>query len=123
VPPERLRALLADLGSPDFDKRQRAEDALAAAGEAARAALAEAAAGTKDAEVRRRLARLRARLRPPEARRLRELRAVLALEARGTPEARRLLETLARGTAEARLTQEAKAALRRWRAVSANDSR
>jgi WD40 repeat protein len=115
VPPERLRALLADLGSPDFDKRQRAEDALAAAGEAARAALAEAAAGAKDPEVRRRLARLRARLRPPEARRLREVRAVLVLEARGTPEARRLLETLARGAPEARLTQEAKMSLRRWR--------
>jgi WD40 repeat protein len=58
VPPERLRALLADLGSPDFDKRKRAEEALAAAGEAARAALADAAAGAKDPEVRRRLARL-----------------------------------------------------------------
>ncbi len=115
VPPERLRALLADLGSPDFDKRKAAEEALAAAGEAARAALAEAAAGAKDPEVRRRLARLRARLRPPEARRLRELRAVLVLEARGTPEARRLLEALARGAPESRLTQEALAALRRWR--------
>jgi WD40 repeat protein len=113
VPPERLRALLADLGSPDFAKRQRAEDALAAAGEAVRAALAEADRGAKDAEVRRRLARLRARLRPPEARRLREVRAVLALEARGTLEARRLLETLAAGAPEARLTQEAGAALRR----------
>jgi WD40 repeat protein len=115
VPPERLRALLADLGSPDFDKRKAAEEALAAAGEAASAALAEASAGTKDAEVRRRLSRLRAHLRPPEARRLREVRAVMALEARGTPESRRLLETLARGAPEARLTQEAKAALRRWR--------
>jgi WD40 repeat protein len=113
VPPERLRAMLADLGSPDFAKRKAAEEELAAAGEAARAALAEAAAGAKGPEVRRRLARLRARLRPPEAQRLRELRAVLVLEARGTPEARRLLETLARGAVEARLTQEAKAALRR----------
>jgi WD40 repeat protein len=113
VPPERLRAMLADLGSPDFAKRKAAEEALAAAGEAARAALAEAAAAAKDPEVRRRLARLSARLRTPEARRLRELRAVLVLEARGTPEARRLLETLAGGAAEARLTQEARAALRR----------
>jgi WD40 repeat protein len=112
-PPERLRALLIDLGSSDFDKRKRAEEALAAAGEAARVALAEAASAAKDPEVRRRLTRLRARLRPPEARRLRELRAVLALEARGTPEARKLLETLARGAAEVRLTQEARASLRR----------
>jgi hypothetical protein len=41
------------------------------------------------------------------------VRAVLALEARGTPEARRLLEKLADGAPEAWLTQESRAALRR----------
>ncbi len=117
LPPERLRALLADLDSPDFATRQKAEGSLAAAGEAVREALAEASARTKDAEVRRRLARLQARLQPRAPERLREVRAVLALEARGTPEARRLLEKLGAGAPEARLTQEAKAALRRWRGL------
>jgi len=113
VPPERLRALLADLASPNFDRRERAEETLAAAGEAVRVALAEEFARTKDAEVRRRLAGLREWLQPRAPERLREVRAVLALEARGTVEARRLLQRLAAGLSEARLTQEAKGALER----------
>jgi WD40 repeat protein len=113
VPPERLRALLADLGSPNFDRRERADQALAAAGEAVRAALAEAFAGTEDPEVRRRLAELQERLQPRAGERLREVRAILVLEARGTVEARRLLLRLAAGLSEARLTQEAKKALER----------
>jgi WD40 repeat protein len=113
VPPERLRALLADLGSPDFGTRERAEQALAAAGEPVRAAIGEALAGTKDVEVRRRLLSLQERLHPQSLERLRELRAVLVLESRGTAEARRVLERLAAGLSEARLTQEAKAALKR----------
>jgi WD40 repeat protein len=113
VPPERLRALLSDLGSPDFATREKAEKALAAAGEAARAALVEALVGTKDAEVRRRLLRLQERLQTQWPERLREVRAVLMLESHRTPEARRLLQRLAPGQSQARLTQEAKAALER----------
>ena len=45
--------------------------------------------------------------------RLRELRAVEALERMATPEARRVLGGLAAGVTDARLTQEAKAALDR----------
>jgi hypothetical protein len=115
VPPERVRALLADLGSPEFDRRERAEQALAAAGDAVRAALAEAAAGTSDPEVKRRLADLQARLQPRAPERLRETRALVALEARGTAEARRLLERLAAGLPEGRLTQGAREALVRLR--------
>jgi WD40 repeat protein len=113
VPPERLRALLADLGSPNFDTREKADQELAAAGEAVRAALAEESARTEDAEVRRRLAGLQERLQSRDPEQLREVRAVLALEARGTVEARRLLQRLAAGLPEARLTQEAKEALER----------
>jgi WD40 repeat protein len=115
VPPERLRALLADLGSPEFTKRESAEKELAAAGEAVRAALAEVSARTKEPEVRRRLAALQAPLQPRAPERLREVRAILALEARGTVEARRLLQRLAAGLSEAGLTQEAKKALERRR--------
>jgi WD40 repeat protein len=115
LPAERLNALLADLGNLDFQKRQSAERALAAAGEAVRAALAKALTVTTDAEVRRRLTTLQARLDPRAPERLREVRAVLVLEARGTVEARRLLQRLAAGVSEARLTQSAKEALERLR--------
>jgi WD40 repeat protein len=113
VPLERLRALLADLGSIDFATREKAEQALAAAGEPIRAALTEALAGSKDLEVRQRLQRLQERLQPLAPERLREIRAVFVLETRGTAEARRLLQRLAAGLSEARLTREAKAALTR----------
>jgi WD40 repeat protein len=113
VPPQRLRTLLADLGSTDFDRRQRAEEALAEAGEAVRVALAEEFARTEDLEVKRRLARLQERLQPRAPERLREIRAVLALETRGTAEAQRLLQRLAAGLSDARLTQEAKKAMER----------
>jgi len=113
VPPDQLRTLLADLGSTDFDKRERADQALAAAREAVRAALVKASARTEDLEVRRRLERLQERLQVRAPERLREARAVLALEARGTVEALRLLQRLAAGLPEARLTHEAKEALQR----------
>src|SRR5262249_11544742 len=87
IPSERLHALVADLGSPKFDTRERAERALASAGEAAGAAFADAE--KKDAETRRRLAVLQSRLEPRAPDRLREARALLVLEARGTAEARR----------------------------------
>lgn len=115
LPIARLNALLADLGNLDFQTRERAELALAAAGEAVRAALAEASTGATDAEVQQRLARLQARLRPQTPERLREVRALLVLETRGTTEARRLLQRLAVGVSEARLTQGAKEALERLR--------
>jgi WD40 repeat protein len=115
VPPERVRTLLADLGSEAFETRERANQALAAAGEAVRAALAEEVTAANDIEVRRRVEALQARLHRSAPDRLAEVRAVQVLEARGTTEARRLLQRLAAGVPEARLTQEAKEALARLR--------
>ncbi len=113
MPSTRLRRLLADLASSDFATRRKAEQALAEAREGAHAALGEAHRKAGDVELRLRLERLLARLKPRSPQRLREARAVMALEIRATPEARRLLRRLAAGLPGARLTEEARAALRR----------
>jgi WD40 repeat protein len=110
---DQLRRLLSDLGRAEFAVREKAEQALTELGDAARAAVEEANRTAKDVETRLRLKRLRARLEARAPLRLREVRAIMVLEARGTPAARALLRRLAAGMAEARLTREAKAAVRR----------
>jgi WD40 repeat protein len=111
----RLRRWIAELGSDGFATRQQAERALAAAGDAAGPALREAHRKAGDLERRQRLGRLLARLEPRSPERLRQYRAVFALEARGSAEARRLPGRLADGMPGAPLTEEAKAALARTR--------
>jgi WD40 repeat protein len=113
VPPDRLKKWLADLGAEEFAARQKAELALRRAGEAARAGLERAWRSSTDLEVRLRVGRLLDRLRPASPARLREHRAVLALEVGGTAEARALLRRLAGGAKGAALTEEARAALAR----------
>ena len=61
--------------------------------------------------IERMLDRIECRAPPPE--KLRELRAVEALESIATPNARAVLRALGRGTPGARLTREARAALQR----------
>jgi hypothetical protein len=109
----RLDAFMADLGSTEFIKRQEAEESLYEARESAADKLREALRKSSDLEVRRRVERLLRQLHPRAPRRLREVRAVMVLEARGTPPARALLARLAAGIPSARLTQEASAALKR----------
>jgi WD40 repeat protein len=117
VPPvaaERVARLIAELDSDEFATRERATKELEDLEERAEAALREAAA-SGSTEVRwratRLLDKLSAPILPPE--RLRQLRAVAALEYNGTAAARELLRALAGGAAEARLTHEAKSALQR----------
>jgi hypothetical protein len=109
------RRLIADLDSDDFRVRERAQEALAQAGEAARSAVVEALDSKPSAEVKRRLHALLDRLDapgvPPGL--VRPLRAVELLERIATPEAKALLGELAAGRADAALTREAKAALDR----------
>jgi hypothetical protein len=91
MPADRLRTLISGLGSADFATREKVARALAEAGESVADALAEAHRNTADLEVRRRAQRLLGSLNPRDPERLREIRAVLVLEARSTPAARRLL--------------------------------
>ncbi len=107
---------IADLGSDDFDRRNRAASALERLAELAGPALRKAAATAATLEARRRIEGLLQKLEdsgPLTGERLRTVRVVQVLESIATPEARKVLEPLARGAAGARLTIEARAALER----------
>jgi hypothetical protein len=109
----KLEKDIANLASDDFTTRQKAETALVEAADTARIPLEQALRTPRDLEQCLRLKRLVALLDSPSGNRLRQHRAILALEERGTHRARHLLQKLATGAPEARLTQEAKAALER----------
>jgi hypothetical protein len=111
--PGRLERHIANLASDDFKTRQKAEKTLAEAADTAQTALQKGLRTTTDVEQCMRLKRLLDQLNPPSGDMLRQHRAVLALEMRGTPQARQLLQKLATGAPDARLTREAKAALQR----------
>jgi WD domain, G-beta repeat/WD40-like Beta Propeller Repeat len=114
---KRVARLITELDSDTFTRRERAAGELEALGERALPACRKALEGKPAPELRRRLEALldkQARAEwdvTPE--RLREARALEALELAGTAEARRILEQLAGGAAGARRTEAAKAALRR----------
>jgi WD40 repeat protein len=107
---------LAELGSDDFEQRQRAERGLGNLGELAGPALRRALVARPAAEPRRRIADLLKKLDGSVLgpQQLRAVRGVQVLEALGSAEARQLLETLAKGPAVARVTIEARAALSRF---------
>jgi HEAT repeat protein len=113
----RLPRLIAELDSEDFQVRQKAARELDRMGEAAVPTLEKVLAGKPSPEVRRRAEELVARWSPAtlSGDRLREVRAVEALELAGTREARRHLEALAGGDTGGLRTREAKAALERLR--------
>jgi WD40 repeat protein len=112
--PRRLAALLADLGSDDFETREAATVALSRLSGRAEEALRKALAGSATPEARRRIGELLDGLDPeksPAA--LRRLRAIEALEKLGTSEAREVLRSLARDGDTAWLRHEAAASARR----------
>jgi hypothetical protein len=113
----KIAQLIADLDSDTIATREKATDEQAKLGSAAEPALRKAQQTSRSPEVRRRAGEvLRKRLAQPlTTEEVRQVRAVEALEYCGTAEARKLLEALAGGAAEARLTQEAQAALARFR--------
>jgi hypothetical protein len=112
IRPEKLTALLADLDSPQFSKREAASKAIAEISEQADPALREALRGSNSVEKRQRLeALLAAPYPPPSPSMLRGLRGIVALEIIASSEAKDLLRELAKGDSAARETRAAHAAL------------
>jgi hypothetical protein len=111
---QRVRRWLAELEDEQFAVRQKAAAGLAALDLRAAPALRERLRVTDSEEARRAITRLLDQIDQWVAnpQRLREVRAVEALQRNATPEARKLLEELATGDASARLTHEARASLR-----------
>jgi RNA polymerase sigma factor (sigma-70 family) len=111
----RVRRLVGQLASDEFDVRNRAEHELEELGEGVLPELRMALAGAMDLEAQARLRRLIERLDPsvPFSRVLQALRAIEVLEWVGTPEARQLLQRLAEGAEEAQVTRAARASCQR----------
>ena len=110
---KRIRGWITELDDDNFSTRQRAQDLILREGLNARTFLREAKAGRLSAESAQRIAKL---LAAPEidafpSERLRELRAIQALEWIGTPQAREILKDLAQGDPAAFSAREATAAL------------
>jgi RNA polymerase sigma factor (sigma-70 family) len=104
---------LRELDSDDFSVRRRAVQELEKLDELAELALRDALKGKPTPEARRQITALLEAITNGSAQRLRQTRAVAALEHMGTSQARRLLADLGRGVPEAQLTREARATLRR----------
>jgi WD40 repeat protein len=114
VDENRIQRLIGDLDAPRFALRRQATAALEQIADAAEPALRKRLEQQPSLEVRQRIEQILAKLdvaSSPE--RLRQLRALQALEYAGTPEARQLLRTLTGGEPGAWLTREAKAVLAR----------
>jgi len=109
---ERMALLIADLDSPRFGVREKAEADLRDLGPQAEPFLQRTLKARPSAEVTKRLEALLAALAAHKRSlaEVRELRAVQALEWQGTPAARELLSDWAKGDPAAILTRAAKAA-------------
>jgi hypothetical protein len=106
--------MVVNLGSDEFDVRQRAAAELARIGDSAAGALRNALTTQLPIEARRRIEQILSGLDAKAAPLyLRQSRALEALELIATPAARDLLHALSTGEPTARLTQEAAAAKRR----------
>ncbi len=105
--------LIADLDSNDFTTRQKATEELSKLGDAIAQNLRRALENKPSLEVRRRIQQLLDQTRDWTAERLRDHRAIQALEHIGTRQAKEVLLRLAAGAPETLRTEEAKTALRR----------
>jgi RNA polymerase sigma factor (sigma-70 family) len=110
---KRVARLIADLDSDDFVVRQKAAEALRKLGDTVAFDLRKALDGKPSLEVRHRLEQLLDQSRDWTLERLRDHRAIQALEHIGTPQAKEVLQKLAAGAPKTLRTEESKAALRR----------
>ena len=113
---KKIKQMISDLDSDEFNVRQRASKELEKIGNAAAAPLREALTGSPDAEVKLRVERLLQLVGeelPLTGEQRRDVRAVRLLEQAGTPEARKLLESLTKESPGWWATREARAALER----------
>jgi hypothetical protein len=105
--------LIADLDSDDFVVRQKSAEELRKLGDTVAFDLRKALAGKPSLDVRRRLQQLLDQSRDWTQERLRDHRAIQALEHIGTQPVKELLQKIAAGAPETLRTEEAKAALER----------
>jgi WD40 repeat protein len=114
---EEMRALVGDLDSPDFSRREEIQGRIEEQGDRAVPALKGALDGspTPEMEIRIRgvLDALRTPIRVFPSVRLRSIRVIQVLERIGTEEACAILREVAEGAPHALRTLEARAALRR----------
>lgn len=111
IPPERLKALLTDLESPQFAKREAASRDLTSIVEQADPALRNALSGASAEKRQRIVAILATPYAKPSAHMLKYLRGVQALEIIAGNEANDLLRELAKGDPAARETKAARSAI------------
>jgi hypothetical protein len=113
MPDDKLVAQrIAELDSDDFAAREHAAEELSKYGDAIVPALQRALDGKPALEVRRRVQQLLDQSRDWTAERLRDHRAIQALEHISTPSAKEVLQRLAGGAPDTLRTEEAKTALR-----------
>jgi WD40 repeat protein len=112
---ERVAQLIRALDSSRFDERTRAAAELKELGDLVEPTLQEVLRGKPSLEVRRGVVQLLDELHraPPSPERLRELRAVEALELIGAPAAEQALRGMAHGAPAAGLTSAARSAVGR----------
>jgi hypothetical protein len=113
VNPKKLTRLVAELDAADFETRQRATEELEKLGDSAEQALRTVLDGKPSLEMRQRVESLVRKLEATRPERLRQLRAVEALEHIGSKEAREVLTRLAQGRSDSPLTGEAKETVKR----------
>jgi hypothetical protein len=109
---DKTRALIADLDSDEFARRESASRSLANRMGEMEPELRSALAKASSIEQRRRLEAI-LRDAPKSGPWLRGIRAVAVLERVNSPDARRLLRAIAKGDRGATLTREAQASLER----------
>ncbi len=116
---QKIKRLIADLDSSEFDVRQGAQKELAALNGQAEPELRQVLADSPTPEVRKAIGALLDGIDPHrlDADRLRQIRAVQVLEYIGTSRAFAVLETLAVGEPLAELTGDARDALQRLRSL------